>query len=77
MPGFIDADRSNENAADNPPLAFGNFLVEGNKGCLRSYDDGRITARPLEAEKRYTIMNFKVNLSGSCVFSTQKSSQKV
>ncbi len=73
MLGFIDANRFNENTADDPRLTFGNVLIEGNKGALRLYDDGRITVQPLgETESGHDYRFQKINFSGDCVFNTQK-----
>src|SRR5680860_251015 len=41
--GFLDANRYNENTAEDPRLTFGAVLIEGNEGSLRLYDDGSIT----------------------------------
>lgn len=73
MLGLFDADRLNENTADNPRLSFGNVLIEGNKGSLRLYDDGRIAVRPLGGSETLHSYEFqKINLFGDCVFSTLK-----
>ena len=73
MLGFIDANRYNENTADDPRLTFGNVLIEGNNGSLRLYDDGKITVQRLgESEIRHDYEFQKINFSGDCVYYTQK-----
>lgn len=70
--GFLDANRYNENIADNPRLTFGTVLIEGNKGSIRLYDDGKITIQQLgqkEIAHPYTFE--KKNFSGDCVYATQ------
>lgn len=71
--GFIDANRYNENTSEDPRLTFGRILIEGNKGSLRSYDDGKITVQLLgqkEVEHKYEFE--KINFAGDCVFATQQ-----
>ena len=71
--GFIDANRYNENTAEDPRLTFGSILIEGNKGSLRSYDDGKITVQLLGQEEVEHKYNFKrINFAGDCVFATQQ-----
>lgn len=70
--GFLDANRYNENTAEDPRLTFGAVLIEGDKGSLRLYDDGKVTIQPLgKQEKQHTYTFQNQNFSGDCVFHTQ------
>lgn len=71
--GFLDANRYNENTAVDPRLTFGTMLIEGNKGSIRSYDDGKITTQLLgkkEVKHNYRFEN--INFAGDCVHATQR-----
>lgn len=71
--GFLDANRYNENNSDDPRLTFGTVLIEGNKGSIRLYDDGKITIQLLgEKEKQHNYPYEKINFAGDCVYNTQK-----
>ncbi len=71
--GFIDANRYNESTAENARLTFGNVLLEGNKGSLRLYEDGRITVQLLGEKEKEHVYNFqKINFAGDCVYATQQ-----
>ncbi|MEM7381559.1 MAG: gfo/Idh/MocA family oxidoreductase, partial [Bacteroidota bacterium] len=73
MPGFLDANRYNENTAEDPRLTFGSVTLEGNKGTLRLYDDGRIGLQLLgQVEETHHYDFQKKNFAGDCVFATQK-----
>lgn len=73
MLGFLDANRYNENMADDPRLTFGTVLIEGNKGSMRLYDDGVITIQLLGEKENIHEYSFeKINFSGDCVYATQK-----
>ncbi|CAM3429163.1 Gfo/Idh/MocA family protein [Zobellia roscoffensis] len=70
--GFLDANRYNENTSEDPRLTFGAVLIEGDKGSLRLYDDGKITIQLLgENEKEHEYSFNNQNFSGDCVFATQ------
>lgn len=70
--GFLDANRYNESTAEDPRLTFGTVLIEGSKGSIRLYEDGRITIQLLgEKEKQHAYQFDKINFAGDCVFSTQ------
>ncbi len=71
--GFIDANRFNENTADDPRLTFGSIWIEGNKGTIRLYDDGKITTQFLgEKENTHDYFYEKINFAGDCVYNTQE-----
>ena len=70
--GFLDANRYNESTAENPRLTFGYWQIDGNKGSLRLYEDGKITVQKLgeiEWEHPYTFED--KNFAGDCVYFTQ------
>lgn len=70
--GFLDANRFNENTAEDPRFTFGALLIEGNKGSIRLYDDGKITIQLLgEKEKEHPYSYENKNFAGDCVFTTQ------
>ncbi|WP_208021458.1 Gfo/Idh/MocA family protein [Flavicella sediminum] len=71
--GMLDANRFNENTAEDPRLTFGVMLVEGNKGTIRLHSDGSISLQLLGAkEEKYVYAYSKNNFSGDCVFETQR-----
>jgi predicted dehydrogenase len=71
--GFLDANRFNENTADDPRLTFGSIWIEGNKGTIRLFDDGTITIQLLgEKETKHDYPFEKINFAGDCVYNTQK-----
>ncbi len=52
--GVWDANRYNAPTAQDPRYTFGTFLVEGDGGSIRLYDDGRLTVQPLAVPKPTT-----------------------
>ena len=71
--GFIDANRYNESPSENPRLTFGAVLLEGNKGSIRLYEDGKITIQKLGQKETPHPYSFEDrNFSGDCVYHTQK-----
>ncbi|WP_298474354.1 Gfo/Idh/MocA family oxidoreductase [uncultured Maribacter sp.] len=70
--GFLDANRFNENTSEDPRFTFGTVLIEGNKGSIRLYDDGKITIQPLGKKEIVHEYNYaNINFAGDCVFTTQ------
>lgn len=70
---IIDANRYNESICKNPRLTFGTVLVEGNKGSIRLYEDGKITVQQLNEKETVHSYAFEDrNFSGDCVYHTQK-----
>ncbi|WP_203256002.1 Gfo/Idh/MocA family protein [Hyunsoonleella ulvae] len=68
-----DANRYNENNFSNPRYTFGEYLVEGSKGTIRLYTDGKITIQALgkpETEHIYTHNN--IGFAGDCCYIFQK-----
>lgn len=71
--GLLDANRYNEPNFPNPRYTFGEFLVEGNRGSLRLYGDGRITVQPLgEDEREYVYPHEDRNFGGDCCYAIQR-----
>ena len=57
--GLWDANRYNENNLPNPRYTFGEYLVEGSKGTIRLYSDGKITIQNLgKPELEHNRNNF-------------------
>lgn len=70
--GFLDASRYNESTSKNPRLTFGYWQIDGNKGTIRLYEDGKITIQKLgsqEIQHYYNLVDQQ--FSGDCVFNTQ------
>ncbi|NJN33027.1 MAG: Gfo/Idh/MocA family oxidoreductase [Saprospiraceae bacterium] len=71
--GLYDANRYNESNAENARYTFGEFLVEGSKGAIRLFNDGKIKVQLLgEKETEHIYNPAKVNFAGDCVFATQR-----
>ncbi len=71
--GFLDANRYNENAAEDPRLTFGSVWLEGNKGTIHLRDDGSIAIQLLGQKERHHEYGFeKINFAGDCVYTTQE-----
>lgn len=71
--GFIDANRYNESTTTDARLTFGAVLLEGNKGSIRLYEDGKITIQVLgEKEQAHEYAFENRNFAGDCVFHTQQ-----
>ncbi len=71
--GYYDASRFNESNFQDPRYTFGEFLVEGRKGSIRLYGDGRLTVQRLgESEKEHAYAHAKVGFAGDCAYAAQK-----
>ncbi|WP_298484692.1 Gfo/Idh/MocA family oxidoreductase [uncultured Maribacter sp.] len=71
--GFLDANRYNESTSDNPRFTFGKVVIEGTKGSIRLYEDGKITIQLLGKKEKEHLYKFEhKNFAGDCVFNTQK-----
>jgi predicted dehydrogenase len=71
--GLLDANRYNEPNFPNPRYTSGELLVEGNRGSLRLYGDGRITVQPLgEDEREYAYAHEDRGFGGDCCYATQR-----
>lgn len=71
--GVWDANRYNEPNYENPRLTFGEFQIDGEKGTIRLYADGKLTIQLLgKPEIRHEYDFQDINFAGDCVFFTQK-----
>ena len=71
--GVFDANRFNENAAENPRLTFGVLQLDTDKGSIRLTAAGNIFYKLLgEEEKEWQYSFDDVNFAGDCVFATQR-----
>ncbi|MEL7122645.1 MAG: Gfo/Idh/MocA family oxidoreductase [Bacteroidota bacterium] len=71
--GIWDANRFNESNTDNPRYTFGEMLLEGNKGSIRLYHNGKITLQRLgQKEKDIPYLHENKNFAGDCVYFTQQ-----
>ncbi len=75
-PGLLaiwDANRYNEPNYENPRLTFGEFHIDGTRGTIRLYSNGRITIQKLGQKEKEHIYEWKSeNFAGDCVFNTQR-----
>ncbi|MFY0598823.1 MAG: Gfo/Idh/MocA family oxidoreductase [Cyclobacteriaceae bacterium] len=70
---ILDGNRYNESNSADSRYTFGEFLIEGNEGSLRLYNDGNITIQKLgESEKPHNYHPSKSSFAGDCVYATQK-----
>lgn len=68
-----DANRYNEPNYPNPRFTFGTFHIDGTKGTIRLYPDGKITIQPLgKPEKIHVYPMDDRNFAGDCVYATQR-----
>lgn len=68
-----DANRYNEPNYENPRLTFGEFHVDGARGTIRLYSDGKLTIQKLgEKETEHAYPMQPVNFAGDCVYTTQR-----
>ncbi|GAA4232808.1 Gfo/Idh/MocA family oxidoreductase [Postechiella marina] len=68
-----DANRFNENNFNKSRYTFGEYLIEGSKGTLRLYSDGKISVQNLgkpETEHKYTHND--VGFAGDCCYIFQR-----
>ncbi|RKN82492.1 Gfo/Idh/MocA family protein [Ulvibacterium marinum] len=71
--GILDANRYNENTAQDPRYTFGEMLVEGNKGSIWLNADGSLIHKPLGRSE--TIVHYerpKKGFAGDCVYAAQE-----
>lgn len=70
---ILDLSRYHESDAENPRLTFGEIFIEGEKGRINLYPDGKITIKKLGEHPFLHQYNFKpINFAGDCVYATQK-----
>ena len=73
MLAIWDANRYNEPNYPNPRLTFGEFQLDGLKGTIRLYADGRLTIQKLGQAEKQHLYDFKnINFAGDCVYATQR-----
>ncbi len=71
--GIYDANRYNESNAADARYTFGEFLLEGSKGAIRLFNDGKIMIQLLgEKEFEHFYKHDRKNFAGDCVYFTQK-----
>ncbi|MGC6429882.1 MAG: Gfo/Idh/MocA family protein [Jejuia sp.] len=68
-----DANRYNESNIENFRYTFGEYLVEGSKGAIRLYNDGKITIQHLgELEKEHHYTHNNIGFAGDCCYIFQR-----
>ncbi len=68
-----DANRFNENNFKKSRYTFGEYLIEGSKGSLRLYSDGRITMQNLGKEEiEHKYVHNDVGFAGDCCYIFQR-----
>jgi len=68
-----DANRYNETNIKNFRYTFGEYLIDGSKGTIRLYFDGRITLQKLgESEKEYSYVHNDIGFAGDCCYIFQR-----
>ncbi len=71
--GLWDANRYNESSYPNPRYTFGEFLVDGDGGSIRLYNDGRLTIQKLGSpETEHAYRHEDRNFAGDCCHTTQR-----
>lgn len=71
--GTWDANRYNEANWPEPRYTFGEFLIEADRGSLRLYGDGRITAQRLgETETEIPYHHEHRGFAGDCCYLAQR-----
>ncbi|KAA1245123.1 Gfo/Idh/MocA family protein [Aquimarina sp. RZ0] len=68
-----DANRYNENNFKKSRYTFGEYLIDGSKGSVRLYSDGKITIQKLgEIEKQHEYSHNDTGFAGDCCYNFQK-----
>ena len=71
--GILDGNRYNEFNCEDARYTFGETIIEGSKGTIRLYNDGKITVQALgKQEKEITYQHENRNFAGDCVYFTQQ-----
>lgn len=71
--GLWDANRYNENNFQTSRYTFGEYLVEGSKGTIRLYSDGKISLQKLgEKEIEHNYIHHNQGFAGDCCYNFQK-----
>jgi predicted dehydrogenase len=68
-----DANRYNESNFNPSRYTFGEYLVEGSKGTIRLYSDGKITIQNLgKSEKEHSYVHNNIGFAGDCCYIFQR-----
>ena len=68
-----DANRYNENNFTKRRYTFGEYLIDGSKGSVRLYSDGKITIQKLgAAEKEHYYKHEDIGFAGDCCYIFQR-----
>lgn len=68
-----DANRYNENNLKNPRYTFGEYLIDGSKGSIRLYSDGKLTIQKLgQDEKEHAYTHNNIGFAGDCCYIFQR-----
>ncbi|RXP46462.1 gfo/Idh/MocA family oxidoreductase [Lutibacter sp. HS1-25] len=68
-----DANRYNENNLANPRYTFGEYLIDGSKGSIRLYSDGKLTIQKLGlGEKEHLYVHNNIGFAGDCCYIFQR-----
>ncbi|TSE07386.1 Gfo/Idh/MocA family protein [Aquimarina algiphila] len=68
-----DANRYNENNFIKSRYTFGEYLIDGSKGSLRLYSNGKITVQKLgDIEKEHFYVHNDVGFAGDCCYIFQR-----
>ncbi len=71
--GVWDANRYNEPNYENPRYTFGQTLLEGERGSIRVYPDGRLTVQQLgEPEQTVPYEPSRHGFAGDCCYAAQR-----
>jgi predicted dehydrogenase len=71
--GLWDANRYNECNDPDPRYTFGEFLIEGDRGSIRLYLDGRLTVQTLgQPERDHEYQHERRGFAGDCVHAAQQ-----
>lgn len=71
--GIWDANRYNENNFKKQRYTFGEYLIDGSKGSIRLYSDGKITVKKLgEGEKIHNYTHNDTGFAGDCCYIFQR-----
>ncbi len=68
-----DANRYNENNFSKQRYTFGEYLIDGSKGSIRLYPDGKLTIQKLgEPETEHTYTHNDIGFAGDCCYIFQR-----
>ncbi|NMH87975.1 Gfo/Idh/MocA family protein [Flavivirga algicola] len=68
-----DANRYNESHFKNARYTFGEYLIDGSKGSIRLYSDGRITIQKLGKQERdHSYVHNDIGFAGDCCYIFQR-----